>query len=151
AGHVMAGYLWQFNRALLGVEADYTFSQKADFGRQYTGLSGASCGVSFTGAFTCGNPLPYGTFETIGHLRALGGVSISPDLMAFLAGGLAVGRTNLGTHVPILIASSPAAPVFTAGDSAASAEYLLGWSLGAGIQARVADQFVARMEYVHDA
>ena len=152
SGHVLAGYLWQFNtRWLAGVEADYTFSQHANFGTQYFGASGGPCGVPFTGAFTCAAANPFGTFETVGHLRALGGIAISPDLMAFLAGGLAVGRANLGTHTSIAIASSPAQPVFTGNDSAAGREYLLGWSLGAGIQARVADQLIARVEFLHDA
>ena len=148
-GQALAGYMFQFNRMLLGIEGDLAFGGKT-VTPAFTGLSGGTCGVDFTGSYVCAGARPFGQFETLGHLRAIGGVSITPDLMAFIAGGAAWARMSAGSHTSIAMASSPSIPVFTALDSTSALKTVVGTSIGGGIQMRVTPDLAARFEYLHD-
>jgi opacity protein-like surface antigen len=149
-GHVLAGYLWQYERFLLGVEGDYSFGDRVPASIPF-GPEPGSCGVGSTGNFICGTPTSFGSVETMGHLRAIAGIAISPNLMAFVSGGAAFGKSdNVGSHVGFFMASSPSLPVLVTGNSLAPNKNLVGTSIGGGIQVKASANLIARLEYLKD-
>ncbi len=149
-GHVLGGYLAQFDRALFGVEGDYTFGARSLWDVPF-GSEGGACGVGSTGNFICGQPSVFGYVETLGHLRAIAGFEITPSLMGFVSGGAAFARSNdVGAHVGFTLTSSPGTPVITSANSISPNKLLVGTSFGGGIQAKVTPNIVARLEYLQD-
>lgn len=149
-GHVLAGYLAQFGNVLIGAEGDYTFGQRSLWDRPF-GPEGGGCGVGTTGNFICGQPSVFGQVETLGHLRAIAGYEITPNLMGFVSGGAAFAHSkDVGAHVGFTLASSPGAPALTSADSVSPNKLLVGTSFGGGIQAKVTPNIVARLEYLQD-
>lgn len=149
-GHVLGGYLVQFDRALFGVEGDYTFGARSQWNLPF-GPEGGACGVGTSGNFICGQPSAFGYVDTLGHLRAIAGFEISPNLMGFVSGGAAFARSkDVGTHVGFDLAASPGAPVITSANSIAPNKLLVGTSFGGGVQAKVTPNIVARLEYLQD-
>ncbi|RJT36418.1 hypothetical protein D3227_20235 [Mesorhizobium waimense] len=83
-GHVLAGYMFQKGRFVFGAEADYEFGPSFSDGRS-------------PGIPTCGNPpiITPGNFgcvglstffedvKTLGHVRGVVGVELTPTLLAF--------------------------------------------------------------------
>jgi opacity protein-like surface antigen len=150
AGFISLGYMWQFNKFVLGLEGDYTFSQNVEVGRQYVGLAGGTCGVPFTGSFTCSGTQPHATFDTIGHLRALVGYEINPRVLGFLSAGIAIGKAEGSVHTGILTAQSPAMPMAISADSTSQNKLMLGGSVGGGFEVKLTNNFSTRFEYLHD-
>lgn len=149
-GHVLGGYLWQYDRLLLGAEGDYSFGDRVPTSIPFGPEPGA-CGVGTTGNFICGSPSSFGSVETMGHLRAIAGVAISPNLMAFVSGGAAFGKSDtVGSHVGFFMASSPSLPVLVTGNSLAPNKNLVGTSIGGGIQVKASQNLIARLEYLKD-
>jgi opacity protein-like surface antigen len=149
AGFLSLGYMWQFNKFLLGVEGDYTFSQNVEVGKQYVGFAGGTCGVSFVGNFTCSGTQPHATFDTIGHLRALAGYEINPRLMGFLSAGIAVGKAQGDVHTGILNVNAGTVAGIS-GDSTSENKLMLGATLGGGFEMKLTNNFSGRIEYLHD-
>lgn len=149
-GHVLGGYLWQYDRILLGAEGDYSFGDRVPASIPF-GPEPGSCGVGSTGNFICGTPTSFGSVETMGHLRAIAGVAISPSLMAFVSGGAAFGKSDtVGSHVGFFMAASPNLPVLVSGNSLAPNKSMVGTSIGGGIQVKASQNIVARLEYLKD-
>jgi len=148
--HILGGYLFQFDRFLLGAEGDYSFGDRIPASIPF-GPEPGSCGVGSTGNFICGTPTSFGSVETRGHARAIVGVAITPDLMAFISGGAAFGKSDtVGSHVGFFIASSPSQPVLVTGNSLAPNKNLVGTSIGGGIQVKATQNWVGRIEYLRD-
>lgn len=149
-GHVLGGYLAQFGNVLIGAEGDYTFGARSLWNVPF-GPEGGSCGVGTTGNFICGQPSAFGYVETLGHLRAIAGFEISPNLMGFISGGAAFARSNdVGAHVGFTLAASPGNPAITSANAISPNKLLIGTSFGGGIQAKVTPNIVARLEYIQD-
>ena len=149
-GHVLAGYLSQFDRFLIGAEGDFSFGERASGARLYV-ADGGSCGVAVTGTYICGHPSAYGGAETLGHLRAVAGFAFTPNVMAFVAGGAAFARSNdIGSHVGFGVVNNPSAPIFLSADSISQNKLLVGASIGGGVQVKASPNIVARLEYLRD-
>ncbi|MFT6672975.1 MAG: opacity protein-like surface antigen [Afipia broomeae] len=149
-GHILGGYLWQYERFLLGAEGDYSFGDRVTASIPF-GPEPGYCGVGTTGNYICGSPTSFGSVETKGHLRGVAGFAITPELMAFISGGAAFGRSDtVGSHVGFALASSPAAPVIVSGNSFAPDKNLTGTSIGGGIQVKASENLIARLEYLKD-
>ncbi len=149
-GHVLGGYLWQYERLLLGAEGDYSFGDRVPTSIPF-GAEPGSCGVGTTGNFICGRPTAFGSVETRGHVRGVAGLAITPSFMAFVSGGVAFGRTDtVGSHVGFVIASSPSQPALVSGNSLAPDKSLVGRSIGGGIQVKASENLIARLEYLKD-
>ena len=149
-GHILGGYLWQYERFLLGAEGDYSFGDRVPASIPF-GPEPGYCGVGTTGNYICGSPTSFGSVETRGHLRGVAGFAITPELMAFISGGAAFGRSDtVGSHVGFALASSPAAPVIVSGNSFAPDKNLTGTSIGGGIQVKASENLIARLEYLKD-
>lgn len=149
-GHILGGYLWQYERFLLGAEGDYSFGDRVLASIPF-GPEPGYCGVGTTGNYICGSPTSFGSVETRGHLRGVAGLAITPELMAFISGGAAFGRSDtVGSHVGFALGSSPSAPVIVSGTSFAPNKNLVGTSIGGGIQVKASDNLIARLEYLKD-
>lgn len=149
-GHVLGGYLWQYERFLLGAEGDYSFGDRVPTSIPF-GAEPGSCGVGTTGNFICGSPTAFGSVETRGHVRGVAGLAIAPNFMAFVSGGAAFGRSDtVGSHVGFTLASSPSAPAIVSGNSLAPDKNLVGTSIGGGIQLKASENLIARLEYLKD-
>lgn len=149
-GHILGGYLWQYERFLLGVEGDYSFGDRVPTSIPF-GAEPGFCGVGTTGNYICGSPTAFGSVETRGHVRGVAGFAITPSFMAFVSGGAAFGRSDtVGSHVGFALGSSPSAPAIVSGNSFAPDKNLIGTSIGGGIQVKASENLIARLEYLKD-
>ncbi|MBQ3333869.1 MAG: outer membrane beta-barrel protein [Thermoguttaceae bacterium] len=149
-GHILGGYLWQYERFLLGAEGDYSFGDRVPTSIPF-GAEPGYCGVGTTGNYICGSPTAFGSVETRGHVRGVAGLAITPSFMAFVSGGAAFGRSDtVGSHVGFALAASPSAPALVSGNSLAPNKNLVGTSIGGGIQVKASENLIARLEYLKD-
>lgn len=112
----LAGWNIEMNQWILGVEGD----------------------VSFSG--TKGDTLVVGANVTEkshwdAHLRGRAGYLITPDILAFAAGGLALSDLEIKTDNPV------------AGNDR---DVMVGWTIGAGVEANLSDGIRGRLEYLYD-
>ena len=154
-GHVLAGYLFQKDRFVFGAEADYEFGPSYSDGRT-PGIP--ACGnvpVPTTGHFGCvGLSTFFDDVKTLGHVRGLLGVEVTPTLLAFATAGLAIGKSPevIGASSGGVIASSPSAPLVGAATVQRSGmgETIYGYTVGGGLQVKVGHGFMLRGEYLYD-
>lgn len=154
-GHVLAGYLFQKDRFVFGAEADYEFGPSFSDGRT-PGIP--ACGntpVPTTGHFGCvGLSTFFDDVKTLGHVRGVLGVELTPTLLAFATGGLAIGKSPevIGASSGGFIASSPSAPLVGAATVQRSGmgETIYGYTVGGGLQVKVGHGFMLRGEYLYD-
>jgi opacity protein-like surface antigen len=124
-----AGYRWQFDRFVLGADADITFGNATQ--------SGTTFGVS-----TAGAPLSTSESSTLHWLstwRASIGYVPADDFLAYVTGGLGAGSfTNTAS---MLYGSTQ----YTGSRSVLQA----GWVLGAGAELAVSGPWHVAIEYLH--
>lgn len=132
-GGVQAGFNWQVNQSLvLGVEADF---QGASAGQKTSMTVVNSGGAVFTTQVSRG----LGNFGT---LRGRAGYLVSPMLLVYGTGGLAIGRYSLETHFTEVAGLSDAA------DSSVSG-VRTGWTAGAGSEWKMTTNWSAKLEYLY--
>jgi outer membrane immunogenic protein len=116
------GYSWQPSAWVFGLEGDFSWAN----------INGSSpvCGPN------TGQPHPCGTgLDALGTVRGRVGYAMGPSgsVLPYVTGGLAVGDVR-------------------GWDSLVGAEgsgFRAGWTLGAGIETRVAPQWTVKLEYLH--
>jgi opacity protein-like surface antigen len=151
AGHVLGGWLWQYGRFIAGLEGDYYFGGRTSKDPRYLVPEGCSAGVMQTGNFGCGAAAAFGSFQTRGHIRGIAGWEFTPRFMGFVAGGLAIGELGAGgIQAGGILASSPANPSAGSISSTYGSRMLYGYSWGGGVQAKLNESLVGRLEYVRD-
>jgi outer membrane immunogenic protein len=136
-GGVQAGYNWQINSTVVGVEADYdSFNVKAS--RTATGNY-----VSIPNQFTITNSVSANwLFTARGRL----GWVISTNLLGYVTGGLAA------THYSTANSFSDNIPLGGAGPDAgnwSAAATKLGWTVGAGAEYALNKSWSVRAEYLY--
>ncbi|HZO46195.1 MAG TPA: hypothetical protein VFB68_09905 [Xanthobacteraceae bacterium] len=152
SAHVLAGLLFQHNNFVFGIEGDYSLGGRAKVDRQYLLAPGCSPGVPITGMYGCASAGAFGSFETKGHVRAIVGADISPRLMAFIAGGLAIGQLgNGGIQAGAFLTESPFGAVITGAATTYGQRTLYGKSVGGGAQIKISESLIGRLEYLHDS
>ncbi|MDP3895044.1 MAG: outer membrane beta-barrel protein, partial [Mesorhizobium sp.] len=166
-GHLLAGYSHQFGRFVLGAEADVELNSR--FSRDasvpdsaFGGAAGPEClnppsGVPSIppGHFGCvGLRQNFGEVKTYGHVRAKLGVEVTPALMTFVTGGLAVGRAPdyFSVTASGIIVNNPSSPL--AGQATVIRtgvdKVILGYSIGGGVEVKVSQNLRLRTEYMYD-
>lgn len=145
-GHVLGGYLFQHKQFLFGAEADWTFG-KSQF-RDST-LNGDGFCVPTP---TCADGGAIASFETIGHVRLIGGYAFNDRTMGFLAAGLAVGR---GSFTGVFARAGATEGGGTSLAWARSTDdtiekTLLGISIGAGAEVKATSNISFRGEALFD-
>ena len=128
------GCNWQSGTWVLGVETDF----------QGTGIDAERY---FDNAIFS---VPSGAFDTdvdsklryFGTARARAGITVTPATLLYVTGGFAYGRVKHSLHFPT------AAGVPTAFRAEASATHL-GWTVGAGGEMRLGNNWSAKLEYLY--
>src|SRR5437764_10282453 len=147
-GGVQAGYNWQSGNWVGGIEADIQMSGQGAIPTYV--CPGAICNptvVDFdapvTASFVQGNKL-----DSFGTLRARFGTTITPDLIAYATGGLAVGaiRTTVNLSGTAVDADGNI-NVVTAPVSVLAIKP--GWTVGAGLEARLFRNVTGKIEYLY--
>jgi outer membrane immunogenic protein len=139
-GGIQFGRNWRANNVLYGLEADLQASgQKGS-----TSARGLIPGVSFSpGA----NPLTLSTSERLDWLSTIRGRLglINGSWLLYATGGLAIGEISTnGIFAPDRAAAGANIPGAWSGS-----EIRLGWTLGAGVEAAISDQWSWKLEYLY--
>ena len=134
-GHILAGYLLHTGMVRIGIEGDYTFGEVDPWGSP-------SCTPPVSGF--CAELDATEKIEQQGHLRFLAGVDVGP-VFPFVAIGAAVAHFQSN-----LVAYGLADGGSAQKDIVSNGETEIGLSLGAGIQARIADHISVRGEFILD-
>ena len=152
-GGVFLGYNWQFGKLVVGPDLDFAL---ADSSRRIAGLPGCGTVTSCNGG---SGPLPTDpladdwvkvnpTWDA--NFRARLGYLITPDLLAFATGGVALQEVEIsgGCRTALwdpLCAGPPFGNNKT--KSQTNTSLLLGWTAGAGLEARLDQHWHLRGEY----
>jgi outer membrane immunogenic protein len=134
-GHILAGYLIQTGMIGIAIEADYTFGDVDPW-------DSPTCAPPVAGF--CAVLDATEKIEQQGHLRFLAGVDLGP-VFPFVAIGAAIARFESS-----LIAYGLADGGTAQKDTISDSETEVGLSLGAGIQARLAEHISIRGEFIMD-
>ena len=127
------GYNWQAGLWVYGIEADIQWADADD---------------SFSTTMTFGAAGPTTTSASrelnwFGTLRARAGVTVTPTILAYVTGGLAVGQHKLTLSVTQATAVPPLA------STATSSETSLGWTIGGGLEGVLFGNWRAKVEYLY--
>ncbi len=127
-----AGFNYQFNRIVLGVEGDYAWSNA---------IGGVVCPLTAgSSLYTC-----QGGVSSLGSLTARAGYSAGRALM-FVKGGLAFGQTvdreSFNSPLPLI---PGVAPPFTTSSSAS--KFSTGWTVGLGLEYAMSEHWSAKGEF----
>jgi outer membrane immunogenic protein len=144
-----AGYNWQRDRMVLGVETDIQWSgQKGSANflcNSATTLLPCLPGLTFRPAGAVGTALSLEEkLQWFGTLRGRGGILVTPGWLAYVTGGLAYGH----------IQTNAAMSGFTAGGLATAAALStgvtnVGWTVGVGLEGRITGNWTAKAEYLY--
>jgi iron complex outermembrane receptor protein len=145
-GGAQAGYNWLAGILLAGVEGDLNyFSQRAKLNAVCPGeicnpgLIGVIGDPSVTARFEQGQKL-----EWFATLRARLGVTVTPDAIGYVTGGLAVSEVmTAGTVFGFDGEGNPVNTIVSSHNTKA------GWTVGAGIEGRLVDNWTAKVEYLY--
>jgi opacity protein-like surface antigen len=127
-GGLQGGYNWQFDRTVLGVEADM----------QAAGLSGSAAGVGLGETSPLG--VAHQTVDWFGTIRPRVGFSVTPTFLLFGSGGLAVGGGG-GSFAYLNSANN--------NGSGFDAPTHLGFAVGGGLEWAFAPEWSLKAEYLY--
>ncbi|WP_262048373.1 outer membrane protein [Bradyrhizobium sp. Bra78] len=157
------GYNWQREMFVVGLEADFQGGgQKGSLDALCAGapagLQDGVCTPGHRGDNTFDPALPVAfnlaqKLDWFGTVRGRLGVAVAPRVLFYGTGGLAYGRVSTsGSVSAINVGGFPGADggTFTpVSASFSNSTTRLGWSAGAGIEGAFADNWSARLEYLH--
>jgi iron complex outermembrane recepter protein len=144
-GGAQAGYNWLAGIWLAGVEGDLNYSgQRAKLNAVCPGevcnpaLIGIVADPSVIGNFEQGQKL-----EWFATLRGRLGITVTPDAIAYVTGGLAVGEVmTAGTVFGFDASGNPVNTIVSSHNTNA------GWTVGGGIEGRIIGNWTAKVEYL---
>jgi iron complex outermembrane recepter protein len=145
-GGAQAGYNWVTGILLTGVEIDLNYSgQRAKLNAV---CPGEICNPGLIGVI--GDPSVLAKFEDsqkfewFATLRGRLGVTVTPDAIAYVTGGLAVGEVmTAGTVFGVDGEGNPVNTIVSSHNTKA------GWTVGGGIEGRLAGNWTAKVEYLY--
>jgi iron complex outermembrane recepter protein len=145
-GGAQAGYNWVTGILLTGVESDLNYSgQRAKLNAV---CPGAICNPALVGVI--GDPSVLAKFEDsqkfewFATLRGRLGVTVTPDAVAYVTGGLAVGEVmTAGTVLGFDGEGNPVNTVVSSHNTKA------GVAVGGGLEGRLAGNWTAKIEYLY--
>ena len=129
-GGIQAGYNWQFNSAVLGLEADFDGA-----GVKNRGVFG---GITPLAGFANQNESIINmntTLNWLGTVRARVGYSVFPSILLYGTGGLAYGKvsTTVG-YYQIILPATTCGPCFGSGAGVSMGGTRVGWTAGGGAE-----------------
>jgi iron complex outermembrane recepter protein len=145
-GGAQAGYNWVTGILLAGVEGDLNYSGQR--GKLNAVCPGEICNPGLIGVI--GDPSVLAKFEDgqklewFTTLRGRLGVTVTPDAIAYVTGGLAVGEVmTVGTASGFDGDGNPVNTIVSSHNTKA------GWTVGGGIEGRFAGNWTAKVEYLY--
>ncbi|MFZ2101736.1 MAG: hypothetical protein WAU86_14340 [Oricola sp.] len=154
SGHLLAGYMFQAERFVFGGEGDMEFGNSVDFPRAAGVPACANPAIVTPGYFSCIGMQSFGSFETLGHVRAIAGAEVTPSLMGFVSGGIAIGRSGdrIGVTTGGIVAHSPSSPLIGVATVSRGGmeEIMYGYTIGGGAQFKASRNLMLRAEYIYD-
>jgi outer membrane immunogenic protein len=142
-GGFQAGYNYQVDRIVYGLEADLSWTGQRDtsnFGVQHLTLNFED----FDYRETLAAKLQY-----MGTVRGRIGYAFD-QFLPYVTGGFAWGRMKMDLSWAAAQRGNPGAPVFaSASFSSSEAHTLTGWTLGAGFEYAFAPRWTAKFEYLY--
>jgi iron complex outermembrane receptor protein len=147
-GGFQGGFNWQWGNWVAGIEADIQISGQ---GATPTYVCpGAICNPTIadfdapvTATFEQGHKL-----DSFGTLRARFGTSITPEVMAYATGGLAVGSIRSTVRLDGTGFDADGNPVLVSNTSS-KLTLNKGWTVGAGVEARLFGNVTGKVEYLY--
>jgi outer membrane immunogenic protein len=137
-GGLQAGYNWQFNSLVTGIEADFDLSSAKRSASTFASTIFAP--FTFTGASNISRRL-----DDLGTLRVR--IGFANDRTLFYAtGGLAYGQSKLGYSAAL---GPVGGVVTTALGSNSTTVWQAGWTLGAGIEYAAWEHWSVKAEYLY--
>jgi outer membrane immunogenic protein len=122
-GGAQAGYNWQSGKWLLGVEADIDgVNAKSSSTIPFPGSTAA---VPLSTSFSR-------ELDWLATVRGRVGITVTPALLLYATGGLAVGETKIGNQFVCATCAPPAST--QTGTVATSDNTSVGWTVGAGAE-----------------
>ena len=145
-GGAQAGYNWVAGNLLAGVEGDLNYSgQRASLASTCPGeicnpaLVGVIADPSVQAIFEQGQKL-----EWFATLRGRLGATVTPDAVAYVTGGLAVGEVmTAGTVFGFDGDGNPVNTIVSSHNTKA------GWTVGGGVEGRLIGNWTAKVEYLY--
>jgi iron complex outermembrane receptor protein len=142
-GGAQAGYNWLAGIWLAGIEGDVNYSgQRAKLN--------AACPGDICNPAVAGDPSVIANFEDsqklewFATLRARLGVTVTPDAVAYVTGGVAVGEVmTAGTVFGFDGNGNPVNTIVSSHNTQA------GWTVGVGLEGRLAGNWTAKIEYLY--
>ena len=145
-GGAQGGYNWVAGNILAGVEADLNYAgQRA---RMRAGCPGEVCNPALVGIVGDPSVLAISEqgqkLEWFATLRGRLGATVTPDALAYVTGGLAVGEVmTAGTVFGFDGDGNPVNTIVSSHNTKA------GWTVGGGIEGRLAGNWTAKLEYLY--
>jgi outer membrane immunogenic protein len=145
-GGAQAGYNWVAGNVLAGVEADLNYSgQRA---RLKAVCPGEVCNPALVGVINDPSVLASSDqgqkLEWFATLRGRLGATVTPGALAYVTGGLAVGEImTAGTVFGFDADGNPVNTIVSSHNTKA------GWTVGGGIEGRLAGNWTAKLEYLY--
>ena len=156
---VFAGFNYQFDEAVVGIEGDYTRFDQASIGNSFVNyrftdsVNSRAVDLAITGRSST-NVMEYGT------IRARGGYAIG-NFLPFVTAGLAVGRANIREQVLVKDGPSVNAPydrtisatsfgdgsMTTVLGNSGKTKTVAGFAAGAGLDVAITQNIILRGEY----
>jgi outer membrane immunogenic protein len=165
---IHAGYDRQFGRYVFGIETDLASANIRGNGGLSTGSTVTTVDNSNLPLFTVNNYSQYQSsteqkLHSLGTLRGRLGILATDRLLLYATGGLAYGRATLSAAVAN---SGVDSEFFTASDhvlffnqrypacqdicaSGSTSRWLVGGTVGAGLEYALLDRWTARVEYIY--
>ncbi len=145
-GGGQVGYNWQFNRFVLGLEADIQ-----GFASNSGGVATNSVNATGVGALTIQSALQVNkSTDYLGTVRGRVGFLFTPTFLVYATGGLAYGGVNSSTQ--IFQGFGPTIPAGLTPGWGASGSYSdtrVGWTVGGGGEWMFHPNWSAKLEYLY--
>jgi iron complex outermembrane receptor protein len=147
-GGIQGGYNWQWGNWVAGIEGDVQISGEGATPRYV--CPGAICNPTITGfnapvlaRFDQGPKL-----DSFGTLRGRFGTTVTPEVMVYGTGGLAVGsiRSTVTLSGSGLDAAGTPFPI---SNNASTLTHRIGWTAGAGVEGRLFGNVTGKIEYLY--
>jgi outer membrane immunogenic protein len=135
-----AGYNWQMGSMIVGAEADIGAGKKS---KKSIDFIPGTANAIFTTALR-------GDTSTVssgldGSVRGRIGYLLSPTILAYGTGGLAVQQSEIGASCVTVSATAGNWCVANRTDS--TKKLMMGWTLGGGVEVQAAKNWLVRLEY----
>jgi outer membrane immunogenic protein len=133
-GGAQAGYNWQMQNWVLGLEADIQGTGEKG-SRAFTFTTAPIAGIALIPGVT----IPFALNQKIdwfGTVRGRAGVLVSPKVLLYATGGLAYGEVDSNEAIGAL-------------PGLGTSKTNLGWTAGAGIEGVIGGNWTAKLEYLY--